>query len=383
MPIMFIHMPRALSFVPLLFGLIMSAWWVFGEKGTIKHIPQYMYCMLGVSFLCIISVLWSIEPMGAYKQAIKISAILLFSVPLFNLMRSLDIGVFKPFLWIFPVGVTLAALLASFELAFDMPIYRATHTLDPNISLSSAVMNRGVISAVFSFFVAILFLNNMTATKLKYTMLAIMSISVVTMLALSQCQSGQLAFAVGLLAIFLIPHRLKYSYKIITLLIILTIFVTPWIIDFLFIHLMDNAQEIPWLKDGYAGPRVEIWNFIMQYAMNNPLYGYGMEATRFITEFEHDYIYHKGATILHPHNFSVQIWMDFGIIGIIAASALIAFTVQQISTLELPDRKIVISLFIAVLAVSATGYGMWQSWWIGEFMFLVSLCVFITQSKQR
>ncbi len=380
MPIMFIHMPRALSFLPLLFGLIMSAWWVFGRKEKLNHSPNYLYCIAGVSLICVISVLWSIEPMGAYKQAVKISAILLFSVPLFSLARSIKIEMLKLFLWLFPVGVTLAALLAIFELALDMPIYRATHVLDPNIDLSSAVMNRGVISTVLSFFIAILFINNMEGSKkLKYGLLAIMSISVIAMLALSQCQSGQMAFIVGLLVIVIMPHRYKFLYKMLALIIIAVMFLTPWIVDIMFENLMDNAQEIPWLKDGYAGNRIEIWNFIMKYALNNPLYGYGMEATRFVTNFEHDYIYHKGATILHPHNFSIQIWMDFGIIGIIATSALVAFTVGQIAKLNLNDRRIITALFIAMLAVASTGYGMWQSWWIGEFMFVIALSALITK----
>ncbi len=383
MPVMFIHMPRALSFVPLLFGLIISAWWIFGEKKIIKHTPQYIYCIIAISLLCITSVLWSIEPMGAYKQAIKVSAILLFSVPLFNLMRSLNIEIFKPFLWIFPVGVTLAAILASFELAFDMPIYRATHTFPDNYDLSSAVMNRGAISTVFLFFIAILFLNNVSSKKLKHALLVIMTISTATMLALSQCQSGQLAFVLGILSIFIIPHRFKYSYFLIALIIISAIFATPFIVNIMFIGLIDNAQEIPWLKDGYAGPRIEIWNFIMKYALNNPIYGYGIEATRFVTEFEHSYIYHKGATILHPHNFAVQIWMDFGIIGVITTSILIAFTILQISKLSLDDRKIAISLMIAIFAVAATGYGMWQSWWIGELVFLISLCALGAQTGNK
>ncbi len=382
MPVLFIHMPRILAWLPLLFGLIMSAWWVFGKKEILTHSPKYFYCLAGVSLMAIISVLWSIEPMGAYKQAIKITAILLFSVPLFNLMRSIDIKMLKPFLWLFPAGVTLSAMLASAELALDMPIYRATHILPENFDLSSAVMNRGVISTTLSFFIAILLINNMdSAKKVKYALLAIVSINVLIMLYLTQCQSAQVAFVVGLSMIFLFPYRFKLSYKILASLIALTMVLTPLVVQILFDVFIGNAQEIPWIKDAYVGNRVEIWDFVMRYALNNPIYGYGIEATRFIKEFEHDYIYHKGSTILHPHNFSIQIWIEFGIIGILLAAALIAFVIKQISKIAPPDRRIVIALLIATLAVSSTGYGMWQSWWIGEFMLLISLCALIAPKK--
>ncbi len=380
MPIIFIHMPRALAWLPLLFGLIMSIWWVFGKKGTIDNSLKYMSCLAGVSLMIIISVLWSIEPMGAYKQAIKITAILLFSIPLFNLMRSIDIKILKPFMWLFPAGVTLSAILASAELAFDMPIYRATHILPEDFDLSSAVMNRGVISTTLSFFIALLFISKMDySVKIKRILLTVMSVSVLIMLFLTQCQSAQVAFVVGILMIFIFPNRFKLSYKILSLLMVITMFLTPWVVDFIFNFFIGNAQEIPWIKDAYVGNRVEIWNFVMQYALNNPIYGYGIEATRFITEFEHDYIYHKGATILHPHNFSIQIWIEFGIIGILMAGTLIAFVVHQISRLSLDDRSIIIALFAGVMAIASTGYGMWQSWWIGEFMLLISLSALIAK----
>ncbi len=377
MPVMFIHMPRALSFVPLLFGIIMSIWWVFWQRQEIKYCSQYVYCVLAVSFLCIVSSLWSVEPMGTYKQAVKVSAILLFSIPLFNFMRSLDYGMIKLFSPLFPIGVILASILASFELALDMPIYRAAHALPHSYALSSAVMNRGIISTVFLFFIAILFIRDIANVRLRYSLLMIMSVTTVVMLALSQCQSGQLAFVLGIIVLFLFPHKIKHSYKFIAFSVVAVMLLTPVIVHIMYTSLIDNAQEIPWLKDGYAGNRIEIWNFVMKYALNNPLYGYGMEATRFIPEFEHDYIYHKGPTILHPHNFSVQIWIEFGIIGIILAGALIIFLVNKIDNLILSDKKIIISLFIAVLAVASNGYGLWQSWWIGELLFLISLCAFV------
>ncbi len=378
-PVMSIHMPRALSFTPLLLGLLMSLWWVFIKKEPYHNSKAYIYCIISICALCIISTLWSIEPMEAYIKSLKTSAILLFSIPLFNLACSIKIETIKPFSWLLPIGVTAAALLCSFELAFDLPIYKSMH--DTSHKISSAVMNRGVVSVVFAYFAALLFINNIDCKKLRIALIAIMSLSVIIMLALTQSQSGQLAFGLGVITILAIPHRHKFTHRAIALLIISVLILTPWIVEILFNILINDAQELPWLKDAYAGNRVEIWDFVMNYALNNPLYGYGMEATRFVSNFEHDYIYHAGPTILHPHNFAVQLWIEFGVIGVISASALIYFIMLKISNLELIEKRITTAIFIAILTVSAVGYGLWQSWWVGELVFITAICAIAAKRK--
>lgn len=202
------------------------------------------------------------------------------------------------------------------------------------------------------------------------------------MLALTQSQSGQLSFLIGGLTLLLFPHKMKASYVILALGIILAMFLTPYIVTMLYDALIDDAQTIPWLKDAYAGNRLEIWEFVMRYALDSPLYGYGMEATRYITDFQHKHIYHPGTSVLHPHNFSIQIWMEFGIIGLIAASGFFIFIVRAIQNLDLCERKAIMAVFIATLSVASIGYGLWQSWWLGEFIFLAAISATMSRKTE-
>ncbi len=375
-PIISVHFPRALSFTPILLGLIMSAWWVLVKKETLIHSKAYMFCIIGICALCIISSLWSIEPMEAYKKSLKISAILILSIPLFNIATTIKAETLKPYLWLLPAGVTLAATLSSFELIFDLPIYKTIRNIEPSHNISSAVMNRGIVAIIFAYFASMLFIKNIDSIKTRIILNIAMNISVITMLLLTQSQSAQLAYASGILAL-LLPHGHKLTHKSIAIAIIIALIITPFITGILYSLLIENAQELPWLKDAYAGNRVEIWHFVMNYALHSPLYGYGIEATRFVTNFEHDYIYHTGSTILHPHNFAIQIWMEFGAIGIISASALIYFIMLEISKLSLIEKQFTTVTVIAVLVVSSVGYGTWQSWWIGELIFINALCACI------
>ena len=383
MPILSIHLPRALSFLPLIIGLLMSLWWVLVKKERLKHCMPYMLCISCIVGLCIISTLWSVSPVEAYSKALKSSAILLFSIPLFNLARTIQISTLRPFLWLFPAGVTLAALICSFDLAFGLPLYQVIHHVGEDYQVNTAVMNRGVVCTILSYFAAFLFIDHMESTdRIKRGLTIIMTASVIIMLSLTQSQSGQLAFLVGGLTFLLFPHKKKSSYTILIVGIISAMFLTPYIVTTLYSALINDAQTIPWLKDGYAGNRLEIWEFVMRYALDNPLYGYGMEATRYITDFQHQHIYHPDTSVLHPHNFSIQIWMEFGLIGLIAASGFFIFVIRAIQNLELSNRKAIVAMFIATLSVASMGYGLWQSWWLGELIFLSAISATMSRKTE-
>ncbi len=380
-PVLSVHMPRSLSFTPLLLGLVMSIWWAFIKKEKLIFSKSYIYSILGICAICIISSLWSIEPMDAYKKALKVSAILILSIPLFSFASSVRLATLKPYLWLFPMAVTLAALLCSFELVFNLPIYQLIHAVEANYEVNTSALNPGIICVTFSYFAALLFISHMDVSqRKKYLAIAIMSISLMIMLSLSQSQSGQLAFILGGVMLLLFPHKRKRSCSILALLIIGAMLLTPFIVNILFDALIGNAQEIPWLKDGYAGNRIEIWEFVMRHALNSPFYGHGIEATRY-TEFEHGYIYHRLGSVLHPHNFSIQLWMEFGIIGVLAASTLITLIMKNVGSLTISDKKVSTSLFIAILTVSAMGYGMWQSWWLGLIVFLIAICCAVAKKQ--
>src|SRR5436190_23671517 len=83
-------------------------------------------------------------------------------------------------------------------------------------------------------------------------------------------------------------------------------------------------DHVPWLGYGqaFANNRLEIWDFVSRYALRHPLHGFGIEATRAVEAFDSQQIYQKKATILHPHNFAIQMWIEFGLIGGLLAAAM-------------------------------------------------------------
>ena len=76
-----------------------------------------------------------------------------------------------------------------------------------------------------------------------------------------------------------------------------------------FNNISAQVEAVPILGSGggYAGARMEIWDYVSRYALQNPLYGFGVEATRQVPSFGSTESYQEGQTILHPHNFVLQL----------------------------------------------------------------------------
>ena len=379
-PVISIYFPRFLAFWPLIIGLGTSYWFIFIKKELFR-ISRLYYLSAGlISILGLISVTWSISPMHSLCDALIVSVMLLFGGLLVSSFNALETGELKPYAWLFPAGLIAAALLCAFDSWSGLHIYYLFHHRGSNASIDLSVMNRGIICCVFAFFLSLPFIQNLDWTKKQKILLASISgISVIIMLTLSESQSAQIAFVFGLICFFIFPARWRFSYITLGLTVLFSMLATPLIVDLMYEHLINYAQANDWVKQAYVGNRVEIWHFIMQYAMNNPIYGYGIEATNYVRHFDFEHLYNEKNTVLPPHNFSVQIWMEFGLIGIIIAMIILSNLIYALYHInDILVRKTLTVLFIIVLLTSSMTYGLWQSWWVGELLFLLGLSTLLS-----
>jgi O-antigen ligase len=111
--------------------------------------------------------------------------------------------------------------------------------------------------------------------------------------------------------------------------------------------------------------RMGYWSHAIDWIAERPLRGWGLDASR---EF-------GPGIVLHPHNNPLQIWLELGAIGAVAAAA---FWGVALSRLSRPDRD----LGAAATAACATAYllfgvnfGVWQDWWLGLGALVAMLAV--------
>lgn len=376
-PFLATEIPRFLSFWPCLIGLIMSFWWVKIEKGTYRFSKNYLIVTGSLSALCLLSALWSINPAGTLGEASKASLIMLSGVFLFSLCQSLNPQELKKHAYLFVLGVIAAGALSFSELYNDMPVYKIIRDYDFAYKANPSSMNRGIVFMVFSSFAALYFIRYIKPRRTQILMSLALILSIFAALFMTESQSAQLAMILGMAILLFFPVRYKPAFNILALVIIALMCLTPFIVSFLFDLLIGTGQSIPWLKTAYAGNRVEVWEFVLRFAMHNPIYGYGMEATQFIDDFHTFKIHHQSDTVLHPHNFSLQFWIEFGAIGILITGALFALLLGQMKTLPVIARRFSLAAFISILSVAGMGYGIWQSWWIGGLIFITALCALI------
>lgn len=150
--------------------------------------------------------------------------------------------------------------------------------------------------------------------------------------------------------------------------------------------------------------RFHIWSLISHRIGEHPFQGLGMEANR----IEYDYILKTKAhelnklnfanflpqsnfsqevtgAALHPHNATLQVWVELGIPGIIMAIVIVWLILREIETIKHQRcQRMALATFIAVLIIAHSSYGIWQTWWMASLWIItISVICLINQTNQR
>lgn len=378
-----LEFPRILGWFPFLLGLGAIIYCRFSLDERPEIPKKLAFSLISIMALASISVTWSAFAPELYDKVLKITGIFMGGFILYTGFSNLKLQN-HPALLLLPLAAGATMFLCCLELALDLQLYRLSHDAIGDLYTNTSVMNRGIVFMVLLFFPMITIIRSsaLQTPKKKYAELIYWALMLV-MLALTQSQSAQLAFFMGVLTYFAFPYKQKIAYKTLAVLIAIAIITAPFLVKFMFDAVVMDINSVPWIKNGYAAERLEIWNFISSYALQSPIYGHGILATRFIEDFEAGQLFYESTSVLHPHNFAVQIWIEFGSLGALLAAALFAFYISTINKEKPEDTRLILTVFISTLSIMAVGYGMWQSWWLGMLFFIASLVAMINSSQQN
>ena len=382
-PFMGVDLPRWIAFIPSLTGLIFVALYrpVYGQWPALPKAP---FILAGsITGLCLLSWVWAIAPDVTLERTIKIGGLLLSGTLLPCLALQVKGKYIKPYIGLFAVSVIAALFLLAWELNLGEPLYRTTRGIPALDEVNHSVYNRGTVIIVLFLFASSFFMKRAikhpSAPYLTYGLFGALLFWIVGM---GESQSAQLALLLGVAAYVVAPYAPRFLWIGAGVLIAALIFIAPFVMPWVFDHFVNDIDNLPFLggEAGSAGPRLEIWDFVSRYALHSPLYGYGVEATRTITDFDTQKLYHADSSILHPHNFALQLWMEFGALGALAGSLFCGYILKIIYAMRKTEsRSIALASFIATLSISSMAYGMWQSWWIGLLIAVASLCILARQ----
>jgi O-antigen ligase len=102
--------------------------------------------------------------------------------------------------------------------------------------------------------------------------------------------------------------------------------------------------------------RVGYWNHAAAWISDRPIKGWGLDASRMFAP----------GIQLHPHDDALQIWLELGVIGAVAAAVFWGLTLTRLSR---PSRDLAAAAtatsLAAYLLFGGVNFGVWQEWWLG------------------
>ena len=119
--------------------------------------------------------------------------------------------------------------------------------------------------------------------------------------------------------------------------------------------------------------RMGYWSHAADWISDHPLRGWGLDASRSFSP----------GIRLHPHDAALQIWLELGLIGAMAAAVFWAVVLGGQSA---PDRSPVRSVRVATaviyLTFAAVSFGVWQEWWLAVGALAATACALTGPLRQ-
>lgn len=119
--------------------------------------------------------------------------------------------------------------------------------------------------------------------------------------------------------------------------------------------------------------RAEIWSFVATRIAERPLQGWGLDSARSMPGGKDLIDGHAERLPLHPHNNILQLWLELGLPGAALMAILASVAARRVcAQADRVGRLALLAALAATLAVAATGYGVWQAWWMGALWIIAA-----------
>lgn len=100
--------------------------------------------------------------------------------------------------------------------------------------------------------------------------------------------------------------------------------------------------------------RMGYWSHAIDWIRLRPVRGWGLDASRMFSP----------GIVLHPHNNPLQIWLELGAIGAVAAAAFWSVALTRLSRPTPSLAAAATAACATVYLLSGVNFGVWQEWWL-------------------
>ncbi len=368
--------PRAISFLPGIVALLACLITFYQTRQWPPFQKSPLLWSLAIVGLIGLSSLWAIDREMTWDRLVKTAPIFLGAILLTSWIPALGDSARQKFHTILRVISIITGLFILFEFLTGGWIVQHLH--DTERFGGTSYMNRTI---VIYFFCSLPLFIISKWQRLDYCAGALLFLVVM----MSDSQSSQLALIIFAAIRWWLPLRSKMPWLVTAVaLTIITLGAVPMAI-FLYEHCAAALDGRQWFSEAYATERMEIWDFVARKTLEKPFLGFGIEATRLLGDFDSKNIYRVTSDVLHPHNFALQIWIEFGALGAVMAIALIIHILYSIHRSFLKSEttgRFYLAVFLALISVALTTYGIWQGWWLGLFTYILGSCMIVAESRE-
>ncbi|NKB49953.1 MAG: hypothetical protein GKS02_11415 [Alphaproteobacteria bacterium] len=144
-----------------------------------------------------------------------------------------------------------------------------------------------------------------------------------------------------------------------------------------------DSTLLSWnISDFSLRHRFAIWDFAATRTMEQPIFGWGLGASRLLPGADGiaAQLGPRAETLpLHPHNALLQMWLELGIPGIVLALVAVVTVLARITRYIKGRKELATALTVIFSAtlIAELSFGVWQSWWLVFLWVLAALTIAI------
>ena len=351
--------PKALA--PLLF--VAALWQIVptcinGRWREIFRGPVAIMAGL-IAIWALISVLWSLDALAGLLTAAKLTGVLLAMLIILDGTRLIKAGDKKLFNKAFMVSYVIASALIGLETFFGAAGHNWVAWLSRRSDYDLTVLNRaGVILFLSAWPVALVL------WRQRHRLLASMAVlAAAAVIYFGVSGSNFIALFAGLTGALLAWYLGPRLQNLLALIFAAGILVAPittatW---------LTPERMAPHVDGAYYSVlhRIHIWHFTGERIAEKPVLGWGIDAARQIPGGDTKLPSGGNVMGVHPHNASLQIWLELGGLGALLTAILVIALWRIIGALTDPAARAgATAMLLSALTVANLSFGIWQTWWM-------------------
>ena len=358
--------------VPVLVVTALVAGVLAWRSGSRLRLPDLkVVAVLGLLLVwCFVASFWSVDFERALLLTGRITALFAAGTLLFAVATELDDTARLRLGRSLALGMALSLALMAGEIVFGYPLFQ---TLRPEAMEQADIrvaLNRGATAMAILVWPTMASLWACGRGRTAFALLVATGL----VLPFLTSMAAIIGFAGGAVVAAVAYAHARAGRVVLIIATVAALVVGPFTAKWL--HALE-WQDAPWLSAS-AQHRVEIWNFTAELIAEKPIFGWGFDASRHISDVRPQ-IEESGraAMSLHPHNAPLQILLELGIVGGLIALGLTLILIERISALPRPAGACAQAMYASTLLIACTAYGLWQNQWLA-LMISAGLAVALT-----